>query len=346
MLKKVRLEMLRDSTIISLIFLATGMIGIWGIVKQWFRREYVILLFLGIIIFDFLLLDVPFLRGKFIDPSRIEQQYAANEIDRALLQDKELYRVFPVGQLYADVHWLYRHQSIGGYSPAKLQLIQEIVDNNLYKNIEGRYPINWHVINMLNAKYLITNQELASPRLEKIVSVPTKKLFAYHNKTVLPRAFFVKSYKVISDGVDRLKYLNRVDFQPDSLAILEEEITESLDFPDSSSIKITTYTPENITLNVYTDRKSLLVVSEIFYQPGWKVILDNEAELKIYKTNHLLRAVVVPKGEHTIQFLFMPGSYVNGRRISAMSVSVLYILIIGTFIQNYNREIRKFLKLP
>ena len=348
MLKKVRLEMLRDSTIISMIFLATAIIGIWGIIKNWFRREYVILVFLGIVIFDFMLIDTPFLKNKFVDPNRIESQYAANEIDKVLLQDNELHRVFPVGQLFSDVHWLYRHQSIGGYSPAKLQLIQEIVDNNLYKNIGGRYPINWHVVNMLNAKYVIANQEIADPRLEQIASISQRNLFAYRNITVLPRSFFVKDHIVIPDGVERLKYLNRPDFQPDSLAILEEEVTSDYGYPDSSRIKVTSFTPEDITMQIYTDKDALLVVSEIFYPPGWKAILDNKEELKIYKTNHLLRSVIIPSGTHMLRFQFEPKTFYAGVKISQFSLLVLYILILaliykeyGSFILNGIRRIRK-----
>jgi hypothetical protein len=339
MLKKVRLEMLRDSTIISLIFLLSGIIGVWGIIRSWFRREYVILVFWGIIIFDFMLINFPYLKDKFVDPSRIQQQYAANEIDNVILRDKEPYRVFPVGQLFSDVHWVYRHQSIGGYSPAKMQLIQEIVENNLYKNIGGRYPINWHVLDMLNAKYLITNQELVDSRLVKISSIPQRNLFAYRNKEALPRAFFVKDHTVIPDGVERLKYLNRPDFKPDSLAILEEEPATDYQFPDSSRINLTTFTPETVTWQVYSSTNALLVVSEVFYPPAWKAVLDDNEELKIFKTNHLLRSVIIPPGTHSLSFRFEPKTFYTGVNISATSLIILYLLVIALIYKEYGNSL-------
>jgi hypothetical protein len=346
MLKKVRLEMLRNSTIISFIFLGVGIFGIWGIIKKWFRRGLVIPLFIGIIILDFMVINFDYLKGKFVDPSQIEKQYAENEIDKQILKDKELHRIFPVGALFSDVHWLYRHQSLGGYSPAKLQGIQEIVDNCLYKNIEGRYPLNWNVINMLNAKYVIAAQELTDPRLEKIASEPNRKLVGYSNKTVLPRALFIGNYLVIPDGIERLKYLNQPAFRPDSLAILEEEIAEVLVFPDSSYGNITSFNPEKLTLEVFTDKKSLLVISEVYYPPGWKALLDGDTELHIYKTNHLLRSVIIPEGQHSVEFTFSPSSYFTGVKISMISMIIIYTLLLGTLIYTYQDKIRQFIKLP
>jgi uncharacterized membrane protein YfhO len=197
---------------------------------------------------------------------------------------------------------------------------------------------------MLNAKYLIANQELASPRLQQVATITNKNLYAYLNKTVLPRAFFVNSYLVIPDGEERLKYLNRHDFRPDSLAILEDYIDENIGYPDTSSIKITNFMPEQMTIDVYTNRTALLVLSEIYYPPGWKAILDKNIELEIYKTNHLLRSVIVPGGEHTINFVFLPESFFSGVRISVASVSILYILLIVSFIHRYKLKFQEIFK--
>ncbi|UCF64992.1 MAG: hypothetical protein JSW33_03935 [bacterium] len=343
-LKKVRLEMLINSSLLSLIFLAGAIIGIFGIIRNWFRREYVWGILFGIIILDFMILNLPYLKGKFINPASAEQQYRANDIDREIQKDNSLYRVFPFGPLFSDVHWVYHHQSIGGYSPAKLQVIQEIADNCLYQHIEGKYPINWNVLNMLNTKYLIMNQQVNSSRLTMVAALPDQNLFAYEVKESLPRAYFVENYQVISDGIERLKFLNSPDFQPARTAILEKKPAGEISNPDSSTLTITNFTPELITLDVFTDKTALLVLSEIMYPPGWRAVLDESTDLEIYKTNHLLRSVVVPAGTHTLKFYFEPKSYYAGLRVSLISLVAIYVLVLLSLLIQYRPALEAILK--
>jgi len=337
LLRQVRLEMLTNSLLISLILLLTGIAGIWAIIKNWLHKEVVILGFIFLVIVDFFWLNQHYLQDKFVDPSLIDRQYKPNEVDLRIKEDPELFRVLPLGQLFGDVHWVANHQSVGGYSPAKLQVIQEIVDNCLYVKIEEPVPVNWNVVNLLNAKYIVTNQRLPETRLQQVAALSEQNLFAYKNPSVLSRAFFVGEYQVIADGKERLKYLNNPSFNPVQKAILEENLTESIGMPDSSKIQITRYTPEEITLETFTDRTALLVLSEIYYPRGWRAFLDNTQELKIYKTNHLLRSLVIPAGTHSVKLTFRPRSYYAGLQISMVSLIVIYLMLIILFFMHYRQ---------
>ena len=55
---------------------------------------------------------------------------------------------------------------------------------------------------------------------------------------------------------------------------------------------------------------SILVLTDIYY-PGWKAFID-ETETKIYRADGLVRAVFIPEGQHTIEFVYQPESYYNG----------------------------------
>jgi hypothetical protein len=191
---------------------------------------------------------------------------------------------------------------------------------------------------------MILNQQLNLPRLKLVAALPDQKLFAYLNTSHLPRAFFVGSYQLIPDGVERLKQLNNPDFKPDKIAILEEKPEGEVLNPDSSSIEILAFLPEEIELNVYTDKSALLVLSEVHYPPGWRAVLDDSEELKIYKTNHLLRSVIVPEGRHTIRFYFRPASYYAGLNISFFSIVIIYVLIFVFLFKVYGSEIQRFIK--
>ena len=148
----------------------------------------------------------------------------------------------------------------------------------------------------------------------------------------------MNNYVLIPDGVQRLRYLNRPDFDPARTAILEEKPSESIEVPDSAYAKVISYAPEQIEYSVYTDKPALLVFSEIYYPKGWRALLDGEQDMKIYKTNHLLRSVVVPAGEHSIVFNFHPESYYLGLWISLVSLLLTYFYFLIVIVKNYHKK--------
>ncbi|MEJ2635941.1 MAG: hypothetical protein P8184_11690 [Calditrichia bacterium] len=216
------------------------------------------------------------------------------------------------------------------------------MDNCLYVNVDGgALPINWNVVDMMNVKYLVANQELPSPRLTLVASDQNSKLLAYRNNDALPRAYFVGGYQVIADGVKRLQFINSPEFHPGSMAILEKNTAEPVEKPDSSSISITLWQPEKIDLKLYTDKPALMVLSEMYYPKGWSAFLDGSKEIEIYKTDHMLRSVVVPAGSHTLSFRFHPESYYLGVRLSLTGFLILYIGLFAAGVIFYRNRRKK-----
>ena len=64
-----------------------------------------------------------------------------------------------------------------------------------------------------------------------------------------------------------------------------------------------------------------MVLTDIYY-PGWKAFID-ETETKIYRADGLVRAIFIPEGQHTIEFVYQPESYYNGIIISLVSAIIL-----------------------
>lgn len=75
----------------------------------------------------------------------------------------------------------------------------------------------------------------------------------------------------------------------------------------------------------------LAVFSEIYYPAGWKSYIDGK-ESKYFRTNYVLRGMIVPSGNHEIKFSFKPSSYVVGNKISLASSIVFILLLSGYFI--------------
>ena len=62
----------------------------------------------------------------------------------------------------------------------------------------------------------------------------------------------------------------------------------------------------------------LLVLSEIYYKPGWRAYVNGK-ETPVYQTNHILRSIYVPSGDHQIEFLYDDSSWKQTRILSRVS---------------------------
>lgn len=278
---------------------------------------------------------------EFFDREKAERrEFAATSTDAFLLEDQSLFRIFPVGKSFGDNRWSFYHQSIGGYSPIKMVTVEELIENNLYRGWDPQFPINWNVVKIFNAKYLIIEGRVNHPELQPVHQDQANGQFVYLYRGHTDRAWFVGNTRVIPDGIERLKTLNTQEINLDSTAILEEELQEPIAMPDSSYTRVLDFNPNLLSLEVFTDKQALLVISENHYPPGWKVYLNDAEVEKVYRANHSIQAIVVPEGKHRVELRFDPDSWhlnVTYARIS----SFIIILIIASSLLLWSRK-RKF----
>jgi uncharacterized membrane protein YfhO len=72
----------------------------------------------------------------------------------------------------------------------------------------------------------------------------------------------------------------------------------------------------------------LAVFSEIYYQPGWKATIDGRP-VPHFRADWTLRAMLVPAGEHRIEFDFRSEGYVAAAYVSSISSFLLLLLFIA-----------------
>jgi len=325
LIKDARYDLMKQDAMRLLIFAVLGCAGIWIYLKKWMGK-YALSIALGaLLLIDLLPIDNRFLKNLG-SIEQIERSYfAKTQTNTFLLSDQTLYRVFPLEQnVFTNNDWSYYHQSIGGYSPAKLRIYQDIIESCIYRGWDSKIPINWNIVNMLNTKYVIAPGKLSQPNLELVHTDRAKNYFTYKNNAMLPRAFFVGRYEVMPDRVERLERLNDPQFDPSVTAILEREPNFAVEKPTASEADVTLYQPNRIELDVRTDKNSLLVLSEIYYPHGWRATVDGK-ETEIFKTNHILRSVYVPEGRHRVVFTFSPRSYTYSSLVSGILNGVVYL---------------------
>jgi uncharacterized membrane protein YfhO len=193
---------------------------------------------------------------------------------------------------------------------------------------------SFNLLSLLNVKYILAKKDVDDSRLELVYR--GEQINVYKNEESLPRAFFVSDYKVINNKEQALELLKSKDFSPKNVVVLDEEPVGlgglSTGAHDSAVIEIKKYSPQKIIMNVATPSSGILVFSDLFY-PGWKAFVDwNEAA--IMKANTVLRAVVVPEGEHIIKFVYEPRPFNIGLKLGLCTLIGIPIII---FVSNISR---------
>lgn len=233
------------------------------------------------------------------------------------------YRVFPLlDNPFNNNIPSYFYPSIGGYTGAKLSIVQDVIDERgpLFTGTSG---INTELLSLLNVKYLTYVPGLNLPGFELVFSSPSGVV--YENMNVLPKAFFVDSVITTQSPAEAYAYLNpgAIDFTRTAVVEASAAIIAN---PDSvASVEVTRYTGPEISLKVTRSKPGFLVLSEIYYPDGWIAELNGE-EIPIYKTNYLLRGIEVPAGEHEVEFRFEPESYRIGVMLASFSLFIQILL--------------------
>ena len=315
-LRKDRAAFLLSDIIRSLLFVLIGA----GLIALYLNKKInVMIMIIGVTslsTIDLLQFGMKYLNDKSFES---KDNYEANEFplsdaDRKIMEDKDPnFRVMNTSSL-EESKTSYYHKSIGGYHPAKIG----IYDDLMAYQLSGRPNMN--VINMLNTKYFIQEQGN-----NKIASI---------NPTALGNAWFVKGVKYVKGPMQEMKALDT--FNPSDTAVIDDVyapiIKSFLPTDSAASIKMTSFDNDAITYQTNTTANHLAVFSEIYYK-DWKAYIDGK-NVDFAKANYVLRAMVIPAGNHKIEFKFEPAIFFLGKNISNIaSWLVLLILIVAIAVE-------------
>ena len=312
---------------------------------QKIKSTHVVIVMGLLILADMWTVDKRYLNNDhFVKQREFNNQYQPRPVDQAILADKDPnYRVLDISvNTFNDSHTSYHHKTIGGYSAAKLQRYQDIIDYFIYpemqsigKTLESSPTLSameeslskQTVLNMLNTKYVIVHAN----------SAPVNNKYAYGN------AWFVKDYELVNTPDEELLGLKQID--PRESAVISKEFEsviqdKGFNFDENATIQLTSYAPNKLEYKTSAANEQLAVFSEIYYPKGWNVYIDGN-KTDLLRADYILRAVIVPAGEHTVTFEYKPESYYMGARISAISSSLLLLALLGGIIFYIMRYMKK-----
>jgi len=280
-----------------------------------------------------LVIDLMMINSRFINPvpaRGLEDRFKPDPTVSFLKQQTGLFRALPLGgNLFMDNSFAHHGiQSVGGYSPAKLKIYQTMIDSCLYVSSDPILPLNMNVVNMLNTRYIVTQFRLPEDRFQLVHADEARRKLTFANPAALPRAFFVKEVVAAQSEHDVFTGMNSSSFDAATTAILEKELPEQVFAPESTNVEIIEFNSRRIVIKAYSSTTALLVISEIYYPAGWHATIDGKSK-EIFKTNYVLRSVLVPPGEHEIVLTFEPSSYSTGWLVSHAGWAVTAICIVG-----------------
>ena len=119
---------------------------------------------------------------------------------------------------------------------------------------------------------------------------------------------------------------------PSSLEIqkLPDAVTKTSFVKDSTAtIKLTAYEPNYLKYKSNNANEGMAIFSEMYYVPGWNAYIDGKIN-PYFRANYVLRAMIVPAGNHTIIFKFEPRVFQIGEKVSLASSSLLFLFVLGS----------------
>ena len=274
--------------------------------------------------------------SHFTTPKDFGKPFAERPVDQIIKADKDPhYRVLDLTvNVFNSSVPSYHHKSVGGYSPAKLQRYQDLIEhyltgeiNGLYKQLNGGAELEeaeaWMaagtpVLNALNTRYVVLDG--AYPPLV--------------NDAAFGPAWFVDSVAVAATPDEEIALLGQVDLRTTavvgkSFAGAQDGSSHSKQSEDSDSIRMTSYAPNELHYTYSAAGDRLAVFSEVYYPNGWHATVDGQP-LELIRADWTLRAALLPAGEHEVVMTFLPDSYRTGATVSRIaSIGLLALLLLA-----------------
>ena len=313
-----RRAMLTSDAWRSLCFILLAAAGAFAYLKIEKMRSGILIALMGVLILaDLWTVDKRFLNDDHFVPKK-RNLVTMTEGDKQILADKDPnYRVLNLTtSTFNDAQTSYFHKSVGGYSPAKLRRYQDIIDYYFAGNI------NMNVLNMLNTRYVITQQGVQ------------------YNPEAFGNAWFVQNIDWVNNPNEEIAAIGNIDLLQKAVidTCWRTKVSDGLAMTQPASIRLTNYAnPGNLFYESESSEDGLAVFSEVYYKT-WKAFIDGK-EVPVVRANYILRAIEVPAGKHTIEFRCEDDLLLDTQIVSTIASCMVVLVIILLLV--FRRKIEK-----
>lgn len=323
----------------SLILILLTAVIFWAFASKKIRCGVAVACIGLLVIFDLYGVDKRYVdHASFIAVDASAPVFEPDAVDRTILADSTHYRVMDY-PLFTHANRSYFHKTVGGYHAAKLiryeDILQRIINPSLSfgyepalrddsvratlepaeKAFADRLAASYNVLDMLNAKYIITD-DAQKPLLL--------------NTSAMGAAWLTDNIKYVENADREMEALMSLD--PRREAVADRKFAQVLGQPSASlqpgdTITLVSYTPNQVKYHCHTTSDAIGVFSEVWFPWGWQAEIDGKpAELG--RVNYILRALAIPAGSHEITMTFNPASVRTTGNVAYACISVIYLLVL------------------
>lgn len=346
-----RMGLLRADAFRTIAFILLGAGALWLAYTNKIQKQYAVFALIALVLTDLWTVDKRYLNDShFVTQREFKNVFNLRPVDTIILEDKDPdYRVLDLSiSTFNDSHVSYHHKTVGGYSAAKIQRYQDLIDRYIQPEIvaisrelgnvqsleQAQEALTYQpVLSMLNTRYIIINENV--PPLV--------------NKYALGNAWFVDEIIPAANADEEIAKLGTIN--PGTQAIISREFLEGTLVGNAAaagtalrdttaSIQLTSYTPNRLVYKSSSTLPQTALFSEVYYSPGWKAAIDGE-EAPIFRANWILRGLQIPAGDHEIVFTFEPESFYKGATYSRIASGLLIALLLGGLIVIFIKKRKK-----
>ena len=284
-----RAALLKADSWRSILFILLAAATLWLYNNEKIKKQGIAIAIVGVlVIVDLWGVDRRYLNeSNFTDKRQLElrrDQWDYELDEQAVRFGDQEYRVLNMAvNTFNDSKPSAFHNQIGGYSAAKLSRYQNLIDFYISRHI------NMNVLNMLNTRYIVLNNGQVQ-----------------RNPEALGNCWFVSDVQWVDDANGEILALNTIN--PATTAVINKnefslpDNETVMDSNDRIELEITKpYNPDHLRYRSHTTDDQLAVFSEIYYAPDWFAYIDGKPAEYI-RANYVLRAMVIPAGDHVIEF--------------------------------------------
>lgn len=261
------------------------------------------LLFLVIVVFDLLRFSLkfnPFVFKDYIFPNTQVISFLQKNLGDFRLMTTDS------GIMPPNFSAFYRLSSVDGYDPLYLLRYGELISAVEREEPDINPPFGFNriitphnysssLINLLGIKYVLSLSDIKSKNLVKVFQEGQTQV--YENKNVLPKAFFVKKTMLSNTKQEEINILFENKDSLRDVAVVEQTASSNVATGTATIVK---YEENKVDIKTQNKGDGFLVLTDSYY-PTWKVKID-EQETRIYVADFNFRGIMVPKGDHIIEF--------------------------------------------
>ena len=274
-----------------------------------------------VMVFDLLDIGSRYLSEyNYLEEEALYAQLEPNRNDKAIYaiegeDNQGFYRVLDLStNTFNDAIPSAKHYQIGGYDPAKLRRIQDV--------IESRALFSPEVLGMFNVRHVVQQDG----QLLSFAKDAGFRQFVSEPKPV----WFVNNIRTVSSPEEEIKALTEASFRHLNTAILNttdfgNSLTSGSD--TAGHIDLIEAEPDRLVYKSSSPENEFAVFSEVWYggNPDWTVTVDGK-QADFVRVNYILRGMQVPAGDHTIVFEYKPSPQGGMITLGASLLGLLLVL--------------------